>query len=1139
MSFPLNRTLFFTSLCVFTLLTSKVFSQVPTVQDCLGAIPVCELVYSEVNAYEGTGNYLDEINSGSSCLGSGEKNGVWYSFFVQEDGDLSFSITPNDLSDDYDWAVFNLTDNDCSDIFANAELEVSCNYSGSPGATGPNGLDGIQNEQTVPVFAGEYYIINVSQYSTSLNGYVLDFSESTASINGCQPYYGNGVIGKMFNDYNENCLYESGEKGIPGMRAIINPGNIIVETDRYGWWHVGELPVGDYTITANETGEWSTTCPISQSFTVTDSGILTEATSFGFTNLSPCSKPAISINMPRMRPCFTDQKIYVRACNEPDATGVISEAYAEIELDPNLTVTSAFYPYTDLGNNIYRFDLDIINPGVCKSFWINTDLSCDVELGQTLCMQANLFPAEDCVFDTITTPGGGGVTPCELPWDKSSLSVEGVCENDSIIFTITNTGDFGNGDMDCYTPVRIYLDGDFIELDSIQLLGGETVTFAFSGDGRTWRLEADQHPLHPGNSHPNASVELCGNIENWTPGLVTIRAQDDADPVVDIYCGEVTGSYDPNDKKGTPKGLTSEHFIYPNGIIDYKIRFQNTGTDTAFTVVIRDTLDTDLNIFSVKSGASSHNYSFKMYGPRILEWTFGNILLVDSFTNEPGSHSFVSFSVEQNKNLVDGTEINNNAGIYFDFNDPIITNIASHTVNRNVNSTSWQQEKTVNYYDCLDFNYNGVTYTQSGEYFQLVKGVVDTLVTLNVTVGNNSSEISEIGCGSYEAPDGAIYTESGLKTAVIQNSHGCDSTILINLTVNQSTSIDITSFSCGEYIATDGTVYAESGNYQVIIPNSQQCDSLINIDLTVHYPTFSELTVITCGDYVAPDGQVYTESGIYNSVIQSASGCDSTITIDFTNQSSFSEINEVGCSSYTAPDGAVYTETGIYTAIIPNAQNCDSIITVNLVMNSTTSEITKYACEEYTSPDGNIYEESGVYTATISNSLGCDSIIEINLTVTNLDLTVTENDPVLSSVVENANYMWVNCDTSLPVSGAASQTFTASENGNYALIITQNGCTEVTECYNISTIGIVENSFEGNLILFPNPTEKGEVNLDLGKFYDKTLITITNVEGRIINTEELYNIQKHRIQLNEPAGIYLITITSENEKTIIKLIKNK
>ena len=76
------------------------FSQSPTVQDCPCAIPICQPIYNEVNAYSGQGNLFPEINSIISCLGQGEKNDVWYIFVAQTSGLVNFSITPNVNSDD-------------------------------------------------------------------------------------------------------------------------------------------------------------------------------------------------------------------------------------------------------------------------------------------------------------------------------------------------------------------------------------------------------------------------------------------------------------------------------------------------------------------------------------------------------------------------------------------------------------------------------------------------------------------------------------------------------------------------------------------------------------------------------------------------------------------------------------------------------------------------------------------------------------------------------------------------------------------------------------------------------------------------------------------------------------------------------
>jgi PKD repeat protein len=144
----------------------------------------------------------------------------------------------------------------------------------------------------------------------------------------------------------------------------------------------------------------------------------------------------------------------------------------------------------------------------------------------------------------------------------------------------------------------------------------------------------------------------------------------------------VRASYDPNDKQVTPRGMG------PLGLIEqteqqmqYTVRFQNTGNDTAFYVVIRDTIDTrTLDIFSFQSRLSSHPYQLSMDHDSILVFRFNNINLPDSATNPLGSQGFVSFELSHNGTLPIGTRIENRAAIYFDFNDPIITNTVLNTV---------------------------------------------------------------------------------------------------------------------------------------------------------------------------------------------------------------------------------------------------------------------------------------------------------------------------------------------------------------------------------------------------------------------------------------------------------------------------
>ncbi len=562
----------------------------------------------------------------------------------------------------------------------------------SQGGNGGNGGNGPQTS-TVP-----YHGLNGSSPGGGGGGAYINQGQDYIGGSAVGGDGGDGLIkielfgiyysGFIFNDLDSNCQLGNDESGIPNLYLYLNELDLITQTDIFGNFYLPQLPIGSYSISILESVNTQLECFNVINFTVENVDSTQFLGEFGYR--AQCTSPDVSIFAPSLRRCFDGRTIYVSACNQLNADQPLDSSYVDVELDPLLTVNSASLPYTDLGNNTFRFETGDINPGQCVNFTLSTTVSCDAQNGQTLCMDATLYPAEDCIFDSIpsdpiTNDGIGGTLdglpgPCTLPWDKSSLQVDGWCQGDSVYFSVTNTGDFGDGDMECYSPVWLTVDGVVTDTDSLQIQGGETVIYSYPASGQTFFLNAEQHPLHPGNSHPNAHVELCGDSTNWTPGVVNQLPQDDADPDVDIYCGQVTAPVDPNDKTGYPLGQTEEYYIQPNQQLQYVIRFQNVGTDTAFTVVVRDTLDIDLNIFTVTPGVSSHPYSFKMYGPRVLEWTFENIQLPDSTTNEEASNGFLTFHVDQVPDLAPETVINNDADIYFDFELPITTNTTVHKI---------------------------------------------------------------------------------------------------------------------------------------------------------------------------------------------------------------------------------------------------------------------------------------------------------------------------------------------------------------------------------------------------------------------------------------------------------------------------
>ncbi|HEY0262325.1 MAG TPA: T9SS type A sorting domain-containing protein, partial [Chitinophagales bacterium] len=137
----------------------------------------------------------------------------------------------------------------------------------------------------------------------------------------------------------------------------------------------------------------------------------------------------------------------------------------------------------------------------------------------------------------------------------------------------------------------------------------------------------------------------------------------------------VLGAFDPNEKT-----VTKDSFVDPSDTLIYTIFFQNTGTLSATNVVIRDTLDSNLDPNSFRVLGSSHYMTYKIKNNGIIEFDFSNINLPDSNSNEPQSHGYVRYSVKVKDNTPIGTRIQNTASIYFDFNSTIVTNTAKSYV---------------------------------------------------------------------------------------------------------------------------------------------------------------------------------------------------------------------------------------------------------------------------------------------------------------------------------------------------------------------------------------------------------------------------------------------------------------------------
>ena len=171
-------------------------------------------------------------------------------------------------------------------------------------------------------------------------------------------------------------------------------------------------------------------------------------------------------------------------------------------------------------------------------------------------------------------------------------------------------------------------------------------------------------------------VDDLGEIIDFEAGIQTNEGYADHKAVLS---SELICAYDPNDKLSTPSGHGDENYTLFNDTLEYTIRFQNTGNDTAFNVEIRDELSELLNLNTFKPIASSHNVETKVdIESRIATFKFQDIYLPDSFVNEPASHGFVKYQILGKEGLSENSDVKNTASIYFDHNPAIVTNTVNN-----------------------------------------------------------------------------------------------------------------------------------------------------------------------------------------------------------------------------------------------------------------------------------------------------------------------------------------------------------------------------------------------------------------------------------------------------------------------------
>ena len=358
------------------------------------------------------------------------------------------------------------------------------------------------------------------------------------------------------------------------------------------------------------------------------------------------------------------------------------------------------------------------------------------------------------------------------------------------------------------------------------------------------------------------------NIGDILSHTATVENPDDETPEnnTDTYTVEVTASHDPNDKT-----VWSDGDVLPENATEltYRLRFQNTGTDTAFKVVVIDTLPAQLDLLTFEMLDASHDYELKINNPGILEWTFDNILLPDSTTNEPASHGYIFFKIKTLEDVVDGDELPNDVAIYFDFNEPVITNEVVTIV----------EKGKIEYYDvyeiCEGEEWNDMIVTESFTTIDTAYGTVyDTIQTVEVVALPTYENEFNITGGTGTIIEGEIMTEDTQLSEMYLSQSGCDSLVTYNFTLQQ---IEITQ----EIEVCEGDMWNEIPVFDGMTFSdtiyNPLADTIINSQISI-LQTYSNELAFGASVGANINGTIVYSDTTFTLDFETWQGCDSLIT---------------------------------------------------------------------------------------------------------------------------------------------------------------------------------------------------------------------------------------------------------------------
>lgn len=371
---------------------------------------------------------------------------------------------------------------------------------------------------------------------------------------------------------------------------------------------------------------------------------------------------------------------------------------------------------------------------------------------------------------------------------------------------------------------------------------------------------------------------------------------------------------------------------------------------------------------------------------------------------------------------------------------------------------------------------------------------------------------------------------AGIYTVTVTDANGCtgSNTVTVenpnapNATISSFTNVDCFGNATGSAsvsasggtapytyawsngMTTSGITGIAAGSYSVAVTDAASCVDYVQVTITQpgQLSATSNSTPVSC--YGSSDGEITIQ----------VMGGTAPYTYAWSNSGVTQDISDLAA--------------GTYTLDITDANNCTTQISANVTEPDLIRDtISNSACGSYFW-EGQNYTVSDYYEHTYTTANGCDSIVTLNLTINPLpDNSITSSGATFTATASGLTYQWINCSDNSEIQEAQSQSFTAIQNGSYAVIVSNGTCSDTSNCITLSDLGLADNNPD-LISIAPNPT-KGQVSISVTENMQAHL---SNLAGETLNTFYLVT-GENNIDISQIAtGTYLLVFNTSSYRIV-------